>query len=53
MPVVEELVEQLQQADILHLDELRQQRRRLTHWYESGKLHWLWVAVNTKTAVFL
>ena len=44
VPVVEELVEQLQQADILHLDE--------THWYESGKLHWLWVAVSTKTAVF-
>jgi transposase len=42
--VVEELVEQLQQEDILHLDE--------THWYESGKLHWLWVAVSTKTAVF-
>lgn len=42
--VVEELVEQLQKADILHLDE--------THWYESGKLHWLWVAVTTKTAVF-
>jgi hypothetical protein len=33
VPVVEELVEQLQQADILHLDQ--------THWYESGKLHWL------------
>lgn len=44
VPVVEELVEQLQQANILHLDE--------THWYESGKLHWLWVAVSTKTAVF-
>lgn len=44
VPVVEELVEQLQQADILHLDE--------THWCESGKLHWLWVAVTTKTAVF-
>ena len=44
VPVVEELVEQLQQADILHLDE--------THWYESGKLHWLWVALSTKTAVF-
>lgn len=44
LPVVEELVEQLQIADILHLDE--------THWYESGKLHWLWVAVTTKTAVF-
>ncbi len=44
VPVVEELVEQLQQADILHLDE--------THWYEQGQLNWLWVAVSTKTAVF-
>ena len=44
VPVVEELVEQLQKADILHLDE--------THWYESGQLHWLWVAVTTSTAVF-
>jgi hypothetical protein len=42
--VVEELVAELQQSDLLHLDE--------THWYESGKLHWLWVAINTKTAVF-
>ena len=42
--VVEELVEQLQIADVLHLDE--------THWYVRGKLHWLWVAVTTKTAVF-
>ncbi|MEM7594373.1 MAG: transposase [Cyanobacteria bacterium P01_A01_bin.83] len=42
--VVEELVEQLQQAEILHLDE--------THWYEKGQLHWLWVALSTKTAVF-
>ncbi len=44
VPVVEELVEQLQQADILLWHE--------THWYEQGKLHWLWVAVTTKTAVF-
>lgn len=44
VPVVKELVEQLQIADILHLDE--------THWYESGKLHWLWVAVTSSTAVF-
>jgi transposase len=44
VPVVEELIEQLQQADILHLDE--------THWYEQGKLYWLWVAVTNKTAVF-
>jgi transposase len=44
VPVIEELVGQLQQAEILHLDE--------THWYVRGKLHWLWVAVSTKTAVF-
>ncbi|MDJ0691974.1 MAG: transposase [Xenococcaceae cyanobacterium MO_188.B32] len=44
VPVVEELVAQLQQADILLWHE--------THWYESGKLHWLWVAVTTKIAVF-
>ena len=44
VPVVEELVEQLQQTDILHLDE--------THWYESGTLHWLWVAITSSTAVF-
>ncbi len=52
VPVVEELVEQLQQADLLHLDELRQQRRRLTHWYEQGKLHWLWVALTTLDSSF-
>ncbi len=44
VPVVETLVAELQQSELLHLDE--------THWYESGKLHWLWVAINTKTAVF-
>ena len=43
-PVAEKLLAELQQSDLLHLDE--------THWYESGKLHWLWVAINTKTAVF-
>lgn len=43
-PVVEELLAQLQQASILHVDE--------THWYESGKLYWLWVAIESKTAVF-
>ncbi len=44
MPVVETLVEELQQSELLHLDE--------THWYESGKLHWLESAINTKIAVF-
>lgn len=43
-PVVEELLAQLQQAEILHLDE--------TPWYQKGKLYWLWVAINSKTAVF-
>ena len=43
-PVVAELLAQLQQASILHVDE--------TPWYEKGKLYWLWVAVNDKTAVF-
>ena len=43
-PVVEELLVQLQEASLLHIDE--------TPWYESGKLYWLWVAINTNTAVF-
>lgn len=44
LPVVEDLVAQLQQADLLHLDE--------THWYEQGTLRWLWVAVSAQIAVF-
>jgi transposase len=43
-PVVEELIEQLQLADNLHLDE--------TTWYESGRLCWLWIAINSTCAVF-
>ncbi len=43
-PVVEELLAQLQQAEILHIDE--------TPWYQKGKLYWLWVAIESKTAVF-
>ena len=42
--MVEELVAELQTSDLLHLDE--------TLGDESGKLHWLWVAINTKIAVF-
>ncbi|MGL5942612.1 MAG: hypothetical protein ACRC2S_20000 [Waterburya sp.] len=38
------MLAQLQQASILHIDE--------TPWFESGKLYWLWVAIETKTAVF-
>ena len=52
VPVVDQLVEELQSASILHLDELRQQRRRLTPWYVWGRLQWLWVAITTDTAVF-
>ena len=44
VPVVEALVEQLQEAQIIHLDE--------THWYERGKLCWLWVAISSTIAVF-
>ena len=41
---MEELLAQLQQASILHIDE--------TPWYQKGKLYWLWVAIESKTAVF-
>ena len=44
IPVVEELVEQLQEAEILHLDE--------TSWYEKGYLRFLWVAISATIAVF-
>jgi IS1 family transposase len=42
--VVEELIEELQSAEIIHLDE--------TPWYEKGKYRWLWVAITSKIAVF-
>jgi hypothetical protein len=44
-PVVEELIEELQKDDKVHLDE--------TLWYEKGVLKWLWVAVSGITAVYL
>ena len=43
-PVVEELLAQLQFSEILHIDE--------TPWYQKGKLYWLWVAIESQTAVF-
>ena len=43
-PVVEELIEQLQSAEIIHLDE--------TSWYEKGKYRWLWVAITATIAVY-
>ncbi len=44
VPVVDQLVEELQSASILHLDE--------TPWYVLGRWQWLWVAITTDTAVF-
>jgi IS1 family transposase len=43
-PVVEALIEELQEAELLHIDE--------TPWYESGQLCWLWVAVSKLSVIF-
>jgi len=43
-PIVEELVQELQEQKIVHLDE--------TPWYEKGCLKWLWVAISNRVAVF-
>lgn len=43
-PVVEELIEELQSAEIIHLDE--------TPWYEKGEYRWLWVAITATIAVY-
>jgi transposase len=43
-PVVEALLEELQSADLLHIDE--------TPWYEGGDFCWMWVVLNSTTAVF-
>ena len=43
-PIVEELVQELQEQKVVHLDE--------TPWYEKGCLKWLWVAVSSSVAVF-
>ncbi len=44
VPLVDQLVEELQSASILHLDE--------TPWYVKGRLQWLWVAITSNMAVF-
>ena len=44
VPVVEMLIEELQQASVIHIDE--------TPWYEKGKFCWLWVAITTNIAVY-
>jgi IS1 family transposase len=43
-PVVEELIEEVRAAEVVHLDE--------TPWYQSGVLLWLWVAVTANTIVY-
>ncbi len=43
-PVAEQSIENLQKADIVHLDE--------TPWYETGDFKWLWVAISELTAVY-
>jgi len=43
-PVVEELIEEVRAADIVHLDE--------TPWYQAGVLLWMWVAVTQTIVVF-
>lgn len=44
-PVEEDLIEEVQQSELLHVDE--------TGWKENGKLLWLWVLVTTNTTLFL
>jgi transposase len=41
-PVVEQLIEDVRAADVVHIDE--------TPWYQRGKLRWMWVAVAVTTA---
>jgi transposase len=43
-PVVEQLIEDVRAAEIVHLDE--------TPWYQRGVLLWMWVAVTTTTIVY-
>jgi transposase len=43
-PVVERLIEEVQAAQIVHLDE--------TPWYQRGVLLWMWVAVTATTIVY-
>jgi hypothetical protein len=42
-PVVEQLLEELQEAEMLHVDE--------TPWYESGHLVWLWVVISVTAQI--
>jgi hypothetical protein len=43
-PVVEQLINDMRGAEIVHLDE--------TPWYEKGKLRWMWVASTALETIF-
>ena len=43
-PVVEELIDDLQKEETVHLDE--------TPWYQKGVFCWLWVAISKSTAIY-
>jgi IS1 family transposase len=43
-PVVEELIDDLQKEEKVHLDE--------TPWYQKGVFCWLWVAISKHTAIY-
>jgi transposase len=43
-PVVEQLIQEVRAAEIVHLDE--------TPWYQGGVLRWMWVATTAMATVF-
>ncbi len=43
-PVVDELINDLQEEEMVHLDE--------TPWYQKGRFRWLWLAIGKRTAVY-
>src|SRR5208283_398086 len=43
-PVVEQLIQDVRAAEIVHLDE--------TPWYQQGKLRWMWVATTALATIF-
>ena len=43
-PVVEQLIQEVSVAEIVHLDE--------TPWYQQGKLRWMWVATTALATIF-
>ncbi len=45
LPVIDELIEELQEENKIHLDE--------TPWYQKGVFRWLWVAVGEKVVVYI